>query len=248
MGVSPSNFETNRPRYDPFWWENKYAELKLAGNDPYGEKGYLGEISYFLGNFGQFSNPFSSVQSSQTHPDDRGLHYGMQVANVAALADLPVGAYNISRTVLNGTRALNGVNKAQDAIEATRVAGVLYGEQRLAKLSRYLEKRGVILKVGDEFLDADKVGGLAYGRCPAELLLRSNPTKYEVWHELGHYIQRQRIGPEAYANLPRYPQNVPEQFVFDLLENYQRRWSLLNFEEQQHAIRYVQSLSVGGIR
>ncbi len=41
---------------------------------------------------------------------------------------------------------------------------------------------------------------------------------------------------------------VPEQFVFDMLENYNRRWYQLNFEEQQHAIDYIQSKLGGGFR
>lgn len=35
----------------------------------------------------QYSNPFLGVKSSQTHPDDKVLHYGMQVTNVVSLLD-----------------------------------------------------------------------------------------------------------------------------------------------------------------
>ena len=48
---------------------------------------------------------------------------------------------------------------------------------------------------------------------------------------------------EAYAALPRTKEfNAPEQFVFDLLENYQRRWGLLNAQEQLDAIRYLEKI------
>jgi Metallopeptidase toxin 4 len=114
-------------------------------------------------------------------------------------------------------------------------------------LGKYLEKRGVTLKVGDEFLAADKAGGFVARGDTAEIILKSDPTKYEVWHELGHFIQWKGIGPEAYRSLPRsLSYNAPEQFVFDLLENYQRRWGLLNSEEQQAAIRYIER--IGGFR
>jgi hypothetical protein len=36
-----------------------------------------------------------------------------------------------------------------------------------------------------------------------------------------------------------------EQWVFDML-NQEKRWGLLNYDQQQHAINYI--LSVGGIR
>lgn len=101
--------------------------------------------------------------------------------------------------------------------------------------------------VGDEFLPANKAGGFDYnspGR--PTLRLRSNPTEYEVWHELGHYIHYRRIGAEAYRNLSRTAQwNAAEQFVFDML-NSTRRWSKLNEAEQMHANQYIEDM--GGFR
>ena len=70
------------------------------------------------------------------------------------------------------------------------------------------------------------------------------------WHELAHYRQFKSLGKETYMALER--PRVPEQFVFDMPENYNRRWHLLNFEEQQHAIRYItrpaELSGAGGIR
>ena len=65
-------------------------------------------------------------------------------------------------------------------------------------------------------------------------------------------LQWKNIGPKEYRGLPRWSpgnpiQDVPEQFVFDLLENSKdRRWYRLNFDEQQHAIDYVERR--GGLR
>ena len=66
----------------------------------------------------QFSNPFLSGESSQTHPDDTALHYLMQGANiVSATFDLYLG-------VLNAAGALRAVNTAERSAEALRGAKV----------------------------------------------------------------------------------------------------------------------------
>ena len=139
-------------------------------------------------------------------------------------------------------------NRILDAVEGTgRHGGNLYDTEKLAKLQPYLERRGVALKVGDDYLPPNMGGGFAsFENGKAELVLRSNPTEYEVWHELSHYVQWKKIGPDAYRDLPRWTpknpiQDVPEQFVFDFLENSKdRRWYRLNFDEQQYAIDYIQ--------
>jgi len=126
-----------------------------------------------------------------------------------------------------------------------RRGGILYSPKKLLQLDSYLEKRGVKLKVGDKHVPLGKAGG--FNSEKGILFLRSNPTNYEVWHEVSHFRQYQKIGKEAYLNLPRTKNfNAPEQFVFDMLENSQKRWNALNFEEQQHAIRYIES--IGGFR
>jgi hypothetical protein len=124
---------------------------------------------------------------------------------------------------------------------AGRIEGAPYGATRLAQLEAYLSRRGITLKVGDDFLDPTKVGGFDAGS--GQMLLRSNPTRYEVWHELSHYRQYQRLGRDAYLAQSRV---AKEQFVFDLLENSAKRWRSLSFEEQQHAIWYIRW--VGGFR
>ena len=124
-----------------------------------------------------------------------------------------------------------------------RLGGELYDASKLAQPENYLSKRGVTLRVGDEFLPAGKAGG--FNAAEETLSLRNNPTQYEVWHELSHYRQFKQLGPGAYMNQTR---TLKEQFVFDLLENSPRRWNNLNFEQQQHAIEYSQSQAVGGFR
>ena len=134
---------------------------------------------------------------------------------------------------------------------AGRLGGELYDSSRLGKLGSYLERRGVTLKVGDEFLPPGKGGGfLAKADGSAELLLRSDPTKYEVWHELGHFRHWSDVGADTYRGLHRWSranpiQDIPEQHVFDLLENG-RHWQLLNDAQRQHATEYI--FSRGGIR
>jgi filamentous hemagglutinin len=62
-----------------------------------------------------------SVESSGTNPDnnvDKALHYGMQVANVVSLVDIPVALANWARMGLNGLRALRGAEAAKDGLEA----------------------------------------------------------------------------------------------------------------------------------
>lgn len=138
--------------------------------------------------------------------------------------------------------------------ETGRLGGKHYSEKDLKLLGNYLEKRGVTLKVGDEFLPPGKGGGFNYNT--GELVLKSNPTQYEVWHKLSHYIQYKQIGKEAYSNLPRtsgpVPMNdltkfnAPEQFVYDMLSNNPKRWNSLNEAEQLHANWYI--TQYGGIR
>lgn len=153
-------------------------------------------------------------------------------------------------------QATAGAMQAQasvDFLEQTgRLGGVLYGERRLALLKQYLHRRGVDLFVGDEYLDFGQAGGFAIyqdpGRRPA-ILLGTNPTQYEVWHELSHYLHYRRIGREAYLKLPRSPNGIrvdAEQFVFDMLENNERRWFGFTDDERIHASTYI--LENGGIR
>ncbi|MEK4245261.1 zincin-like metallopeptidase toxin domain-containing protein [Psychrobacillus sp. FSL K6-2684] len=147
-----------------------------------------------------------------------------------------------------------GTGKIDYVEDTGRLGGKYYSEKDLKLLGNYLGKRGVTLKVGDEFLPPGKGGGFNYNT--GELVLKSNPTQYEVWHELSHYIQYKQIGKEAYSKLPRTSGsvpitdltrfNAPEQFVYDMLSNNPKRWNYLNEAEQLHANWYI--TQYGGIR
>ncbi|TQK74530.1 zincin-like metallopeptidase toxin 4 of polymorphic toxin system [Brevibacillus sp. AG162] len=142
-----------------------------------------------------------------------------------ALSALTLGrSKNIKDLVDAARKGKKATGKIDYVEETTRFGGKLYSEKDLKLLGKYLEKRGVTLKVGDEFLPPNKGG--AFNANDGELYLRSNPTQYEVWHELSHYIQYRNIGKEAYLKLPRTQGrvpyndltqfNAPEQFVFDI--------------------------------
>lgn len=62
--------------------------------------------------------------------------------------------------------------------ETPRLNGTLYDPKKLKQLENYLSKRGIILKIGDEFLPPGKAGG--FDAVSGTLYLRSNPTQYEV--------------------------------------------------------------------
>jgi hypothetical protein len=87
---------------------NVSSTTPRGGNDP-----ALREFGINLSVYAQYSNPFLSVASSQTHPDDVFLHYGMQGANVVALVDLPVSGWNFGRNSWNLLRAARGANMAR---------------------------------------------------------------------------------------------------------------------------------------
>jgi RHS repeat-associated protein len=124
---------------------------------------------------------------------------------------------------------------------AGRLGGELYSADKLKKLESYLDRRGFKLQIGDEFLPAGKAGG--FNATERTVMFRSNPTKYEVWHELSHFNHLRKTGPDAYIKLSPIQK---EQYVFDFINNSPKRWGALNFDEQQHAIGYI--LRIGGIR
>jgi hypothetical protein len=158
-------------------------------------------------------------------------------ADVFAAGKILAGR-RFSLTTCTITDALDGVGW---------LGGKLYGEQRLKALASYLDRRGVHVVIGDEYLPRGKAAGfqiLPDGQ--PQFTLGTNPTEYQVWHELSHYLHYRQIGLEAYRALPRSRAwHAAEQFVFDMLER-PGRWNRLNFEEQQHAIDYIER--IGGFR
>jgi len=105
---------------------------------------------------------------------------------------------------------------------------------------RYLARRNVILEVGSSSLEPGKAGAfIPNADGTAQLLLKADPSKQLVWHELGHFLQWKSLGSTAYRDLPRkVGNNVPEQFVFDLL-NEPSRWGRLSPSYRDHMIRLI---------
>ena len=115
-----------------------------------------------------------------------------------------------------------------------RLDGELYGDAQLAKLESYLARRNVTLvKDADTFLDNLKAGAafepLQNGA--GNLYLRSNPTAYDVWHELVHYRDFARLGYDEYIGLGSAAR---EQSVYEVL-NGDRRWGMLNDADRRNA-------------
>jgi hypothetical protein len=124
-----------------------------------------GQVAGFFENLDRFSNPLLSVESSGTNPDnsvDKALHYGMQVANLLSLVDLPVAFANLGRLGLNGLRALRGVEAGKDAVDAARLANLAREAEaanaaRLAEAAKASETAGVV---------AEKAGTSVIGHTP----------------------------------------------------------------------------------
>jgi hypothetical protein len=111
-------------------------------------------------------------------------------------------------------------------------------------LKKYLKKHGVDLKVGDKYLPPNKRGG--FNAETMEMRLKGNPTLYEVWHEMAHFNHMKKIGRKEYLELSRkFGNNIPEQYVFDSLEN-SAKWKVLNPLEKQHARSVIENV-YGGI-
>jgi RHS repeat-associated protein len=133
------------------------------------------------------------------------------------------------------------------ALDYVDAGGKLYGTKRLGQLEKYLAKRGVTLDVASKQLLPGKAGSfVAHGDGTATLRLMPDPTAQLVWHELGHFLHWQKVGDEAYRALPRlFENNVPEQFVFDLLERG-TRWDKLTPEYRLHMVDYIEN-TWGGV-
>lgn len=113
-----------------------------------------------------------------------------------------------------------------------RHGGELYGPNRIAKLGRYLKRRGIELLVDDPvMLKLQKAG---FARDGSKMYLPSDATRYEVLHEIGHYVHFRRLGKDAYAALQR--PTAAEQAVYDSLRSNERRWyRQLNIMERLNA-------------
>ena len=122
-----------------------------------------------------------------------------------------------------------------------RRGGDLYGSSRIGKLEKFLDRRGIKLKLDDPNLPVGKRAG--FSAEAGELYLPRDATKYEVWHELSHYLHYKRIGRDAYLELRAKGLEFVEQEVFDTLRQNPRRWDeLLTLLEKVHASDYLERM------
>jgi hypothetical protein len=148
-----------------------------------------------------------------------------------------------ARVSVGVEKVTSGVSTAAeggaDLVSTGNLGGNVLSESHLSDLGEYLGQNGFTLKVGDQFLPPNANG--AFSASERLIVLGDNPTEYEALHELQHFNQFQELGPEAYSAQTTAEK---EQYVFDSLES--NHWDSLNFEEQQHAIWYVNKS--GGFR
>ena len=104
---------------------------------------------------------------------------------------------------------------------------------------RLLRDKIVIYRNSDRFLRGRAATGIfrVYKDGSAAIFLRSDPTHYEVMHELMHCRHFKDIGPPLFSQEPLLSR---EQYVYDALRT--RYWKSLNAMEQQHAKAYIRSL------
>ncbi|MBN2132136.1 MAG: RHS repeat-associated core domain-containing protein [Sedimentisphaerales bacterium] len=160
---------------------------------------------------------------------EAALKLGLAGANAAAL----------KASVGKAGRAGEAIEMAVESSPRSRLAGELFGEKNIPKLEKYLAKRGVRLEVKD-VIDAAKPTVMgrfrSISKSEAVLSLTKNPTRYEVTHELSHFLDwRRGMLPAARA--------AAEQRVYDrLIKN--RRWATFSTKEKESAFMYL--LDVGG--
>jgi hypothetical protein len=139
-----------------------------------------------------------------------------------------------------------------DFAESTgRLGGDLWGVSRIPTLTRYLSKRGVkvVTDADDLLAKLAKQRGLP-GADAAFIvgkdgklwfLLSKNPTRREVLHELGHFLHRQKIGPEAYGNLTTAQK---ETWLSNFLRD-SNAWKNFTPEEQWREIQNILKYTEG---
>lgn len=103
----------------------------------------------------------------------------------------------LSTAAIRNATVIKSKSSQLDYVTNTgRLDGTLYSSKDLVLLENYLKKRGIELKIGDKYLPANKGG--AFNAETGTIILKDNPTRYEVLHEVSHYIQYKNIGKGAY--------------------------------------------------
>jgi hypothetical protein len=143
-------------------------------------------------------------------------------------------------------RGLQTVDNATDFASSTgRLSGKLWGDENIPKLRKFLQKRGVTLLENQDSLltqmarqrgynDAD-AAFMVHKNGNAYILLRKNPTRREVLHELAHCLHRQKVTPEVYKTLST---SQKETWVGNFLRN-SKEWDNLTAEEQWRELENI---------
>ena len=107
-------------------------------------------------------------------------------------------------------------------------------QAKLAKLVRYLERRGVVVSPARTS---------SFDGVKRAMTLPHKPTVLNVRHELSHYLDFKRYG-EAYYS--RFSQFEREEMVLERLSR-NRIWSTLNDLERRWSVLYPLSRSGGQV-
>ena len=88
---------------------------------------------------------------------------------------------------------------------ASRIPGTVW--RNLDQLEAYIQRNGgVLIRNADSILDSlgkGKSAAFTVRQGVPGILLRSNPTKREVLHEVGHLLTHRHLGADAYNALSK---------------------------------------------
>jgi len=108
--------------------------------------------------------------------------------------------------------------------DSGQLGGKLYGPEKLAKLQRYLERRGIAL---------DPARNGSFNGVKGILELPPNPTVLNVRHELSHMLDFRKYGKDYYKRFNSFEREemvldrLMKNRVWDNLNDAERNWSLL---------------------
>jgi RHS repeat-associated protein len=147
-----------------------------------------------------------------------------------------------------GGRGPGGASSVPNSVTSFmkgRRGGEVVSDQALKNVEwSMLSNRVVLSRNADAMLARSQAGGVfrVYKDGSATMFLASNPTRYELLHELQHYEHFMQIGPQKYLQLGKTAagQLQLEQFAYDNLRRY--HWGSLTSCEIQHAQDYIRRL------
>lgn len=145
------------------------------------------------------------------------------------------GARAANHTATKAGDVAKVADKAADAValnttvdlmaETGQLGGKLYGPEKLGKLQRYLERRGI-------YIDPARNG--SFDGAKGIMTLPQNPTVLNVRHELSNMLDHKKYGDDYYRIFNQFER---EEMVLDRLRN-NRIWDNLNEAEQNWSTLY----------